>query len=207
MVQWLRAFAVLAKDLGSMPSTHISAHNIYNTSPIWPLHTYTMHTYTCRQNTHIHEIKKKSFKNERFWFLVFIVSVWMVTHIHVGALRPGEGIRSPWARITGKVRSSARAVCALTHGANLSSPDYHSNVRDFPVYLCFMQSPRANSTRSSSFSPFPFLGVNACICIFLPAWANISTWRAEADIRNHSWALFHLLRCVKVSQAGAHSYG
>lgn len=62
MVQWVRALAVLAKDPGSIPSTHMEVHYLLSTS------TLVMYRCTNRQNTHTHKTIKINLKV--FFFLI-----------------------------------------------------------------------------------------------------------------------------------------
>ena len=66
MAQWLRALAALLEDLGSIPSTHITAYTACDSTSrepnphFWPLlasGTHVVHKYTCRQDIHTHKIK------------------------------------------------------------------------------------------------------------------------------------------------------
>lgn len=61
------ALAALPENLNSIPTIHISAYNICNSSltgsdtlfwPLWTLHTYD--AQSCKQNIHISTIKDKS---------------------------------------------------------------------------------------------------------------------------------------------------
>jgi hypothetical protein len=45
MAQWLKAFAVIAKDPGSVSNTYMVVHNYSG--------MYTVHIHTCRQTTHL----------------------------------------------------------------------------------------------------------------------------------------------------------
>lgn len=69
---WLRAPASLSKDMGSIPSNHITAHHrptpVYNStsrasnvscSP-WPPGKHVGHRRIYRQNTYTHKIKRNS---------------------------------------------------------------------------------------------------------------------------------------------------
>lgn len=70
MVPELKALAVLAEDWNSIPSTHMKAHNLFNSNPkgsyafLWPLWVpdiHVMHIHTYKQ-TLIHKYLKKEKK-------------------------------------------------------------------------------------------------------------------------------------------------
>jgi hypothetical protein len=48
LAQELRVLVGLAKDLGSIPSTHVEA-------PHFLKHTYVVHRHMCRQSTHMNK--------------------------------------------------------------------------------------------------------------------------------------------------------
>lgn len=66
MVQRLRAMDVLSEEKSSIPSTHVTGHNVCNSRPrrsntlIWPLQSLYEHTWTC--NHHTREINKQNLK-------------------------------------------------------------------------------------------------------------------------------------------------
>lgn len=55
MIQELRAVAILVEDHGSVPSTHILAHNHLKLH--FSTGTQVMYIYKQRQNTYIYKIK------------------------------------------------------------------------------------------------------------------------------------------------------
>ena len=59
--QQLRKLAVLARDLGSTPSTHTAAHNCKSSSRVSDTLTQA-YTHTWRQNTNAREMKIKKKK-------------------------------------------------------------------------------------------------------------------------------------------------
>jgi hypothetical protein len=56
-------FAAFSEDPGSVPNTHMLAHNIHNSqawisySP-WAPGTHMVHIHVCKQNSHTHKINK-----------------------------------------------------------------------------------------------------------------------------------------------------
>ena len=56
-----------SEDLGSIPSTHMAAHNCLVLGDPTP-----SHGHTCRQNTNVHKIKNKLLKKENINIYVYI---------------------------------------------------------------------------------------------------------------------------------------
>jgi hypothetical protein len=77
--------------------------------------------------------------------------------------------------------------CVFSPTNHLSSPDFHFQCQRFScvlIYdLCSLCVPTA--PMFTCFFPFPFLGMNAYICIFLPVWVCTCMWKAGSDVRNH----------------------